>query len=315
MNEAKKARTIAKSSFTRSAKSIQRLIEQGRPEPEVVKAGGIFETAYERVLSKHEGFAILVEEKDYEQEEEWMEDVSKEYDAICIMINDYKITMAPKNNITTDKVENPASSQDVNVDPNNTNIPSGSGIDETAESVPRGETEPTVTLELSPDNQAAATNFPSYAAPSPSPTSMKLRTERAPLPKFDGNVRNYLDFRRDFKFLVEKQYTTQEALYVLRSCLDKSSADLIKCKEDYDAAWEKLDREYGDPRIVSDVLLSDLEKVKPVDEFDYAHFVQYHALIEKIFSMLTKLNRLGDLDNTTTLSAMEKKLSRNDRLK
>ena len=47
MNEAKKARTIAKSSFTRSAKSIQRLIEQGRPEPElVVKAGGIFETAY-----------------------------------------------------------------------------------------------------------------------------------------------------------------------------------------------------------------------------------------------------------------------------
>ena len=95
MNEAKKARTIAKSSFTRSAKSIQRLIEQGRPEPEVVKAGGIFETAYERVLSKHEGFAILVEEKDYEQEEERMEDVSKEYDATCIMINDYKITMAP----------------------------------------------------------------------------------------------------------------------------------------------------------------------------------------------------------------------------
>ena len=83
MNEAKKARTIAKSSFTRSAKSIQRLIEQGRPEPEVVKAGGIFETAYERVLSKHKGFAILVKEKDYEQEEERMEDVSKEYDATC----------------------------------------------------------------------------------------------------------------------------------------------------------------------------------------------------------------------------------------
>ncbi|CAB4035933.1 Hypothetical predicted protein [Paramuricea clavata] len=75
----------------KNAKSIQRLIEQGRPEPEVVKAGGIFETAYERVLSKHEVFAILVEEEDYEQEEEWMEDVSKEYDAICI-INDYKIT-------------------------------------------------------------------------------------------------------------------------------------------------------------------------------------------------------------------------------
>ncbi|CAB4017818.1 Hypothetical predicted protein [Paramuricea clavata] len=197
MNEAKKARTIAKSSFTRSAKSIQRLIEQGRPEPEVVKAGGIFETAYERVLSKHEGFAILVEEKDYEQEE-WMEDVSKNMMLFVIMINDYKITMAPKNNIATDKVENPASSQDVDVDPNNTNIPSGSGIDETAESVPPGEAEPTVTLELSPDNQAAATNLPTYAAPSASLTSMKLRTERAPLPKFDGNVRNYLYFRRDF---------------------------------------------------------------------------------------------------------------------
>ena len=48
-------------------------------------------------------------------------------------------------------------------------------------------------------HQAAATNFPTYAAPSPSPTSMKLRTERAPHPKFDGNVRNYLDFRRDFR--------------------------------------------------------------------------------------------------------------------
>ncbi|CAB4024994.1 Hypothetical predicted protein [Paramuricea clavata] len=149
--------------------------------------------------------------------------------------------MAPKNNITTDKVQNPASSQDVDVDPNNTNISSGSGIDETAESVPSGEAELIITLELSHDNQAAAPNFPTYAAPSPSPTSMKLKTERAPLPKFDGNVRNYPEFRRDLKFLVEKQYTTQEALYVLRSCLDKSSADLIKCKEDYDAAWEKLD--------------------------------------------------------------------------
>jgi hypothetical protein len=48
MNEAKKARTIAKSSFTRSAKSIQRLTEQGRPDPEVVKTGGIFETAYRK---------------------------------------------------------------------------------------------------------------------------------------------------------------------------------------------------------------------------------------------------------------------------
>jgi hypothetical protein len=59
-----------------------------------------------------------------------------------------------------------------------------------------------------------------------------------------------------------------------------------------------------------------LEKVKPVDEFDYAHFVQYHALIEKIFSMLTKLNRPGDLDNTTTCTECHgEKISRNDRLK
>ena len=53
-----------------------------------------------------------------------------------------------------------------------------------------------------------------------------------------------------------------------------------------------------------------------MDEFDYAHFVQYHALIEKIFSMLTKLNRPGDLDNTTTCTECHgEKISRNDRLK
>lgn len=62
MNEAKKLRTVAKSALTRAANTIQRLKEQGHPEPEIFKASAILQATYDKVVARHEVFTILVEE-------------------------------------------------------------------------------------------------------------------------------------------------------------------------------------------------------------------------------------------------------------
>ncbi|XP_064635217.1 uncharacterized protein LOC135492598 [Lineus longissimus] len=144
---------------------------------------------------------------------------------------------------------------------------------------------------------------------------LNIRTEKAPLPKFDGNVIEYFDFKRDFKFLVDGRYPPEEALYVLKTCLGHKPADWIQSERDYEAAWTALDDKYGNPRLASDVLIGTLNKFRSPPENDLTQFVELHHLIKKIHNSLSELKRPGDLDNSTTIGLIEKKLPHADRLK
>lgn len=147
------------------------------------------------------------------------------------------------------------------------------------------------------------------------PHSINLRTERTALPKFTGKIADFYDFRRDFQFLVGRKYQPEEALYVLRSCLHSSALDWVKGEQNYEEAWKTLDGVFGNPRLTSDAMLGTLNDVKPIAENDSNKFIELHHLVKRTFQTLSQLQRPSDIDNTTTLGVIEKKLNITDRLK
>lgn len=69
-----------------------------------------------------------------------------------------------------------------------------------------------------------------------------FRIEEPKLPKFSGDVREYVIFHADFKHAIESRCTKRDAISLLRTCLTDKPLDLIReIVSDYDAAWEYLD--------------------------------------------------------------------------
>ena len=61
------------------------------------------------------------------------------------------------------------------------------------------------------------------------------------MPRFAGDVRDYVIFRADFKHAVDSRYGKRDAMSLLRTSLSGRPLELIKgIGSDYDAAWEHL---------------------------------------------------------------------------
>ena len=72
--------------------------------------------------------------------------------------------------------------------------------------------------------------------------------EKMPLPKFDGIVRNYPQFKRDFRDLVLTKIDSKEAAFTLRNCLSSDVRDYLGCCDnDVSELFERPDNKYGDP--------------------------------------------------------------------
>ena len=100
---------------------------------------------------------------------------------------------------------------------------------------------------------------------SKSGTPLVMKHEKPKMPMFYGDVRKYFLFKADFQHAVGKYYSDRDAISILRSCLRPEPAKLVEgISTDLKSAWNYLDQNYGDPRIVSDVFTSDIERFKAV---------------------------------------------------
>ena len=92
-----------------------------------------------------------------------------------------------------------------------------------------------------------------------------MKHENPKMPMFYGDVRKYFIFKADFQHAVKKYYSERDAITILHSCLGPEPAKLIEgIRSDLKSAWNYLDQNYSDPRIVSDVVTSDIERFKAV---------------------------------------------------
>jgi hypothetical protein len=164
------------------------------------------------------------------------------------------------------------------------------------------------------ENDSNEDQYPEMIQPSPSTAKpFTVKHEKAKLPVFTGDVRQYFIFKSDFKHAVEAQYSERDTLTVLRSCLGSEPAKLIEgISCDLKAAWKYLDQNYGDPRVVSDTVTLDLETFKSIQPGEDYQFCQLVNLVRRSYNILKEIKRPQDMDNTHMISLIERKMSEDD---
>ena len=99
--------------------------------------------------------------------------------------------------------------------------------------------------------------------------NIDLKMERLKMPSFNGNIRNYAKFKSDFKNQVEVQVKSDSSLsYILKSCL---SGDALAAVENIDESkdiWERLDKKYGQPSLVIDIIMNEIKEAHLVTDND-----------------------------------------------
>ena len=97
MDKAKNVRRAVKGTLTRAINACKELIGSGRPINEVAKVFQSLKSAYKALEDKHDEFTMLLEDKDFDEAEEWMRACSYEYTSCCVMFNDYANANVAKN--------------------------------------------------------------------------------------------------------------------------------------------------------------------------------------------------------------------------
>ena len=144
--------------------------------------------------------------------------------------------------------------------------------------------------------------------------SCGFQMEKPKLPKFSGDVREYVIFRADFKHTIESRYSKRDAITLLRTCLKDKPLELIQgIGSDYDAAWQYLDSIYGDVRHVSDTITQDIAQFKALQEEEDARFCDLVHLVKRSYNTLKEVGVPSDMDNSHMLSVIERKMCPSDR--
>ena len=95
-------------------------------------------------------------------------------------------------------------------------------------------------------------------------------------PKFNGNVIEFPEFKRKWKALVSKAGLPEESeVDKLKDAVTKEGKDTLFGTTNMDEAWKRLDKIFGDPRIISSKLKTDLKNVKGEGKTDAEKIKNY----------------------------------------
>lgn len=90
--------------------------------------------------------------------------------------------------------------------------------------------------------------------------------EKIKMPRFDGDLREYPHFKKDFEVQVMPSLTNSTAPYTLHSCLGKEPMNFVTgVDDDIREMWGWLDEKYGDPAKLAHAII-DVQQVKPIKE-------------------------------------------------
>lgn len=136
-----------------------------------------------------------------------------------------------------------------------------------------------------------------------------LRLEKIKMPKFDGELREYPRFRKDFEVQVMPSLNSSTAPYTLRSCLGKEPLAVVKgVDDDIEEMWKRLDEKYGDPAKIADVIIDSVQQVKTIKEGENKRFIEFVEIVDNGYRDLLRLGLEKEITTTSSVSIIEKKL-------
>ena len=84
--------------------------------------------------------------------------------------------------------------------------------------------------------------------------------------RYQGNVRNFPRFRRNFVRLVQPSLSSNEAAFGLRQCLSENVESCLgSCDDNVDEMLKTLDRKFGDPCKITDAVVSEIRNFKLIN--------------------------------------------------
>ena len=126
-------------------------------------------------------------------------------------------------------------------------------------------------------------------------------------PKFDGQIRLYPTFRKDFERLMITNYG--EDPYVLKQCLLGEALKVVHgVDDDYHKMMDRLDDKFGNVTKVVDSVLCEIRTLKPVPEGNNKKLVELVNTVERGWLDVCKLDLKSEMNNTTVISQVEKLL-------
>ena len=138
----------------------------------------------------------------------------------------------------------------------------------------------------------------------------KLKLEAMKMPEFDGDIRDYPRFKKDFELRVIPSVGSSDAIpYVLRSCLKRVPLEIVKnVDDDVSEMWKRLDEKYGEASKLIDVIMDDITKFQRIRDGDNSKFIEFVDTVERGYRDLARLNLEKELSNSYSVSVLEVKL-------
>ena len=136
-----------------------------------------------------------------------------------------------------------------------------------------------------------------------------LQLEKVKMPLFTGEIRDYPRLKMDFEKQVMPTINIESAPYILRSCLSKGPADVVKSiDDDYKAMWKRLDEKYGDPTKVVDVIMNAIQNTRNIRDGEKNRLIELINVVEDGYRDLKRLGLEKKITTTSSVSVIEKKL-------
>ena len=140
-----------------------------------------------------------------------------------------------------------------------------------------------------------------------SSSTKQIQVKALDAPRFMGDIREYANFKHDFKRLMEPAYGKDA--YALRSRLFGPALQTVKgVADDYTQMFQRLDDVFGNSRKFVDSIIYDIKSIKPIQEGDNKKFITMVDIIERCWLGLKRINLTGEIDTIVMISMVEKLL-------
>lgn len=129
------------------------------------------------------------------------------------------------------------------------------------------------------------------------------------MPSSTGEIRDYPRSKMDFDKQVMPTINIESAPYILRSCLSKGPANVVKSiDDDLKAMRKQLDEKYGDPTKVVDVIMKAIQNTKNIGDGENNRVIELINVVEDGYRDLKRLGQEKKITTTISVSVIEKKL-------
>ncbi|KAK3876441.1 hypothetical protein Pcinc_018772 [Petrolisthes cinctipes] len=141
--------------------------------------------------------------------------------------------------------------------------------------------------------------------PKDSENKVKVKVKALEPPKFTGELRDYPSFKDDFTRIIEEHNGKDP--FALKQCLCGDALNCITgCENDYDEMFMRLDEQYGNPRKVVDVVIGELNALKPLSVGVNKEFIKMVRKVEQCWLDLKRVILESEIYTAHVVSMVER---------